>query len=566
MMLKRWARTAASIAVALLVATACSSASGQRANQSTPASSAPSSGSATSATAGTPVSGGSITVGQFSALSGFDPALNPAAGHGAAGGIELAALYDTLMRWNPDTRKVEPRTAASMLPNVDSTQWTLKLRPGIKFSDGTDYDANTVKFNVERSLAPSSGSGVKPILQTFLASTTVVDPLTVTFTLKQPWTGFSFLFTGALGLVASPAAIQKAGDNFNTSPGDAGAGPFVLSSFKPGESVVFKRNPHYWDGSVYLDQVTFELFNGAGATYLGLKTGILQAGLLREPATIEMARSANFSMLTTPIAAGNMALFNSGAPTVCKGGAPAPVCIGQPDGKQVASQTPTVDSRVRRAVAAALDPNQINQRVYHGKARVGTALFASDIPGSPNVAGPQYDRAQARNLVHQAMTAGWDGKIQVLSTDDPTGSTWGQTVMAMLQAVGMQVDLTTTDVATSVQRLTITKDFEIVNTGLGFSTDPYTNFTELFLNFYSTANRFGYSSAGLDAGIDALRVARNDAEVTAAYKQIADVIDRDVPFVPLAEITNAWVFTPKLHGAQLTSGSVTLLDKAWLSK
>ena len=247
------------------------------------------------------------------------PPLNPAAGHGAAGGIELAALYDTLMRWNPDTRKVEPRTAASMLPNVDSTQWTLKLRPGIKFSDGTDYDANTVKFNVERSLAPSSGSGVKPILQTFLASTTVVDPLTVTFTLKQPWTGFSFLFTGALGLVASPAAIQKAGDNFNTSPGDAGAGPFVLSSFKPGESVVFKRNPHYWDGSVYLDQVTFELFNGAGATYLGLKTGILQAGLLRDPATIEMARSANFSMLTTPIAAGNMALFNSGAPTRLQG-------------------------------------------------------------------------------------------------------------------------------------------------------------------------------------------------------------------------------------------------------
>ena len=131
----------------------------------------------------------------------------------------------------------------------------------------------------------------------------------------------------------------------------------------------------------------------------------------------------------------------------------------------------------------------------------------------------------------------------------------------------MQVDISSpTDISGVIQKVHVDKDFDIVSYGLGFSADPNTRFVQRFQSFYSTANRYGYSSTELDAAVDALRVANSDAKVTAAYKQIADTINRDPPFLPLAEITNAWVYPPRLHRAILSSGSLTLLDKPWLSK
>ena len=64
--------------------------------------------------------------------------------------IEMAAIYDTLVRYDPVTLKYEPQTAESVTSNADSTEWTIKLRPNIKFSDGTDYDADAVVFGLNR--------------------------------------------------------------------------------------------------------------------------------------------------------------------------------------------------------------------------------------------------------------------------------------------------------------------------------------------------------------------------------------------------------------------------------
>ena len=64
--------------------------------------------------------------------------------------MELAAIYDTLMRFDPLTGKYEPLTAESMTPNADFTVWTLKLKPGVKFTDGTDYNVDAVKFTLDR--------------------------------------------------------------------------------------------------------------------------------------------------------------------------------------------------------------------------------------------------------------------------------------------------------------------------------------------------------------------------------------------------------------------------------
>ena len=153
------------------------------------------------------------------------------------------------------------------------------------------------------------------------------EPATVVIKLKQAWAGFPFLLTVGPGLIASPAAIQKAGASFATAPGDAGAGPFVLSSFKAGEAAVFKKNPTYFGGSVYLDELRFVVIGAADQTYIALKNNTIQAAYLRDPVAQAEAKKDGFVSVLIPSPGGNIALMNSGVEVTCTGGVPASVCV-----------------------------------------------------------------------------------------------------------------------------------------------------------------------------------------------------------------------------------------------
>ena len=236
---------------------------------------------------------------------------------GTAGGIELAALYDTVMRWNPDTQAFEPRTAASIQSNIDFTLWTLRLEPGIKFSDGTDYHANAVKFNIERQLAPTSRSLAKPILR----PSSNHD--------SRRSLDHHFQPEAVVGRVPVHVDPRRGHDRF---PGRNREGRRELQhdSWRRGgrpicaDVVQVRRvggvqTQPTLSGAVctIFDQLTVVLLPGPDATFLGLKSGTLQAAFPCDPGTIDLARTDNYSMLTTAIAVGNLALFNSGAAVVC---------------------------------------------------------------------------------------------------------------------------------------------------------------------------------------------------------------------------------------------------------
>jgi peptide/nickel transport system substrate-binding protein len=548
-------RVAAVLVVVTLVA-ACSSSKASHATGST----APA-----SAAAGKPQSGGVATIGEFSAPSGLDPA--KLAGGGTVGGMELAALYDTIMRYNPVTHKYEPRTAQSFDPNSDYTVWTLKLKPGIKFTDGTDYNAEAVKFVVDRELA-QGGPSVKAQLAFFTDSVTVLDPLTVQFKLKKAWSGYPYLFSSVSGMIYSPTAFQKAGsaENFNVNPGDAGAGPFKLKSYKPGEAIQLERNPTYYGGPVYLDGLTFVLIIGAQQTYEAIKTGTIQGGFIRDPALDAQAKADNLPAVEMPAVAGNMINMNSGILITCAKGQPAPACTGKADGQTVQSKTATSNINVRRAVAAAVDPQVINERAYSGKALASSAPFAN-FPWDPKVAGPKYDPAEARRLIALAKSQGWDGKIRVLASNSPTDMAWAQTVSAELTAVGMNVTTDTSkDTNAVVSQVLVQHDFDLTTWAYGLLDDVDSNYPQLVSTFASSNPRYGYGSPEMDAAIDQLRLADTDAKRVAAYKAISDIWVRDDPALVITQIPQALIHTPKLQNPQRTAASIVLFDKAWLEK
>ena len=552
-----------------MIAVGCSSDDSDDSVETTPATVTSVTSAVTTTTTAPPKAGGSIKVGQFSALGTFDP-VNSLGGSGTVGGIELTAIYDTVLSRDDKTGAYVPRTAESMTSSADFLTWTLKLRSGIKFTDGTSYDAAAVKFNIERHSAPTSRSSSRAVLASNVKSITMTDPLTLTFTLNQPWAGFPVLFTRDVGMIASPTAVAAAGATFTSTPTKSGAGPFLVESFTPGESLVLARNDAYYGGKPYLDKITFVPMADAQRAYDGLSTRGLDAAFMRVPATIATARkNKDLTVLAERIAGGNIIDINAGVEVTCAGGVPAALCAGKPDGTKVKAQTPGTDVRVRRAIAAAVDPSVVNDRAYGGSALAGSQLFGKGFPLAPDVAGAKYDPELAKRLVTEAKAAGWDGTIRIYSIKDSAGQALGLTVSTMLQAVGMNPQVRSDfEPAGLLGKVLTDRDYDLVIWGAGFGE----NFDGNYLNAvrtYSTAGaavRSGFSSAAMDAAVASMRTASTDADRRAAYGKVMQAMVDDVPSLPLLELENAFVSTKDLRGVVRGDNSTFLLDKAWLDR
>jgi len=187
------------------------------------------------------------------------------------------------------------------MPTVspDGRTYTFKLRTGVKFHDGTDFNAAAVKANYDRWTAFPSGDLQKnayyyaAIFGGFgdasnLASVTAPDPTTVVISLDHPQSNFLVSQTVAAFGIQSPTAI-KAGDGNNPSlsknayalgsggKGKAmvGTGPFMFSERKTGDHVTLVKNPNYWDQASrpYLDKIVFKAYKGSATNWGALESG-----------------------------------------------------------------------------------------------------------------------------------------------------------------------------------------------------------------------------------------------------------------------------------------------------
>jgi peptide/nickel transport system substrate-binding protein len=545
-----------------MVAAACGDDGGSSSSSSSTPSASGSSGTAPgSSTTLTPQKGGTITISEFSAAGGLDP--TKIGNSGTTGGNTALAIYDTLMMYNTTTQKYEGRTAQSLVPNADFTQWTLKLKPGIKFNDGTDYNSEAVRFSIDRE-SKEGTAGPRSQLQQFVDTMTVVDPLTLTFKLKLGWAGFPSLLTGLPGVVYSPTQFAKVGDptKFNLDPGPANAGPFNVKSYKPGESLELVRNPNYWGGDVYLDGIKFVVLGAATTSLEALKANSIQAALLLDAAVIKKALDAGMQKNAAVATPGNVIAMNVGD-VPCKGGQPA-VCAGKPDGEVAKVKTATSDIRVRKAVVAAVDPNVINTRAYEGASSPSSAFFAGN-PWDPKVPGPKYDPDTAKKLVTEAKAGGWDGKIRVLAANTAEGQAWAQAVATQLAAVGMTPDVDTTKTtAVIVPQVQLQRDYDLATFAYAVLGDADSAYPGLVAAFNSKDKRYGYGNAEMDAAMDLMRVADTDAKRTEAFKQFTEIFNRDAPGAIITPLDYALVYTSKLQGVQRTAQAEFHFDKAWL--
>jgi peptide/nickel transport system substrate-binding protein len=577
-------RLIALFAVAVLVLSACGD-DDDSDNAGSDDNSTETTGPATTEAEGQPVSGGELTFAEYSEPRGLDPIVST--GAGVTGAIEMTAIYDTIMRWNPETGKYEPRTAESLESNADFTEWTLTLKPGITFHDGTPYNAEAVKWGMMRHKsgqpdAPpcaelyacprnSTSSGVYMQL---VKSIDVVDDLTLKFTLTEPWSAFAYALSDEASMIPSPTAYKAACPDpaadvaqceFNLKP--VGAGPFKIVAFTPKESITMERNDSYYGGDVYLDGLKFVNPGDAGGdrTYEGFKTETYDVAFLRAPTATAAAHEDGVEGYSAMQQGGGYFLVNMGVTVNCKGGQPAPTCTGQPDGP-VATTPATANEKVRQAFAAAIDPKVIDERGNDGKGYPGSQIFQDDFRWYPDVPGPEFDPEKAKQLVEEAKAEGWDGKVRLLYNNTPTAVAVGQAVQAMLQAAGIDAELDTSkDTTNQIAQVAIAKDFDIAGWGVAIANDDGA-MAALAQNLASTSpsNRVGYKNPKVDQALKDLRAAATDDEKKEQFGIIAAEVARDVPGYVWSKVEEYIIWQPDVHGIVFNHSTSMYFDKAWI--
>jgi peptide/nickel transport system substrate-binding protein len=205
-------------------------------------------------------------------------------------------MYEGLTRYKPGTTEVEPALATAWKVSDDGLTWTFTLRDGVKFHDGTPFNADAVVWNFNRWFDKSNPAHTGDFEywasmfqgfkgddadkngqpDSFFVSAEAVDPLTVKLTLSRP--NAPLLQTLAMGNFAfsSPAAVQKAGDKYGTPSGDpieAGTGPYMIDEWVPSDHLTMKAYDGYWGDKPKVDKIALRVIPDGTQRFLSLQNG-----------------------------------------------------------------------------------------------------------------------------------------------------------------------------------------------------------------------------------------------------------------------------------------------------
>lgn len=479
--------------------------------------------------------GGELTFGAGSPIRGLDPIV--ALGTGSSGGTELTAIYDTLMRYLPESGEYVPHVAESLTSNDDRTEWTLTLREGIAFGNGDPLTAEAVAFSIER-MATSSVAAAG--LAAEIESTEVVDDLTLIVRTATPHGQIPYLFSTEVGMVVNPTVVESMSpEEFSNLPTGAGVGPYEVGSFIPNDELVLAAKDDYWGGPVCIEQVRV-VHNPDGRIMLdSLRSGEYQMIFLSDPQVIADAREYDVELYSDTGGGSGIFLLNH---------------------RETAT---TSDPRVRQAFAMALDPELINDRVNEGTATPATGIAGPDQAIYPGLDGPAYDPEAAAALVDEAKADGWDGSLDLVCNNSPTNVELSLVTEGLLEAVGFDVTVENLPYNDWAKRWSVDFTYDAACYGLiVFDSGPLARLNQFASD--SPRNRTGVADEAMDAGLAALQAAATPEETVEAMTTIQEAWNETLPMASVW--ASDWFIgaTAELHGVVPTRDVVVMLHDAWL--
>ncbi|CAM3094102.1 ABC transporter substrate-binding protein [Prescottella defluvii] len=486
-----------------------------------------------SADPGDPVRGGAVTFGSYSFPNSLDPTKTQAAG--STGGTEMAALYDTLLRADSETGDFVPQLAESVENNAEYTQFTLKLRDGVTFSDGSPLDAEAVKWSIDRFVAAKAD--VAQVWANSVTSIETPDPKTVTFTLNTPWDRFPVLLGMGPGMIVSKAS--EVDGKFTP----IGAGPFTLTRFAPNEELLLTAREDYWNGRPNLDKVRFVPTNGARGQFESLQAGQLNmAFVFRDEAAIKDTLAADYSGWLSVQGLGALGMINNR------------------EGR------PGADLRVRQAIVLGVDPEAINARSNEGLGIADSALVPESSRWYSGAEGVQFDPEKAKQLLDEAKADGYNGKLTYLTNSEKSAEAAALATQASLNSIGFDVKIDYVNSVTDlVRKLYVENDFDMTRSAYAFMDEsPY---LRLYggLGSDSRNNAAGFADPQMDALLVDVKTATTDDAKKDAIAKVQARANETAPYAVWGPTKIFIAWDNNIHGVKRSVDNIMLFDGAWVT-
>ncbi|MBK4724097.1 glutathione ABC transporter substrate-binding protein GsiB [Erwinia sp. MYb375] len=411
--------------------------------------------------------------------------------------------------------KLENVLAESYQASPDGLSYTIKLKTGVNFQDGTPFNAEAVKANLDRASNPDNHLKRYNLFKT-IASTEVVDANTVKITLKQPFSAFINTLASPAAAMISPEALKKYGKDIGFHP--VGTGPYEFVTWNQTDFVKVKKFAGYWKaGYPKLDSITWRPVVDNNTRSAMLQTGEANFAF---PIPFEQAKllekNSKLDLVTSPSIMQRYISFN-------------------------VTQKPFDNPKVREAINYAINREALAKVAFAGYATPATGIVPPSIQYSQSYPAPQYNPAKARELLKEAGYPNGFTTTLWSSHNHSTAQKVLQFTQQQLAQVGIKVELTAMDAG---QRAAQVEDkgqkesgVRMFYTGWSASTgEANWALTPLFATqswpptIFNTAF---YSNTQVDKDLaDALNT--TDGEKKAAlYKDAQDRIWKDQPWAPL---------------------------------
>jgi peptide/nickel transport system substrate-binding protein len=478
------------------------------------------------------VKGGTLRVRLAGDLTSLDPAFNttPPERH------VLHQVLNTLTGVD-DKLHVVPELAESWKWEGDTTL-VLKLRKGIKFHDGTDFDAAAVKFNIDRLLDPETKSRMRGEIGEVKA-VEVVDSHTVRLLLKYPSVGLLATLAQAPGMILSPASIKKLGKDVARQP--VGTGPFKFVEWMRDDHITVERFDGYWEkGLPNLDKIIFRPLPDTSVAVVNLKTNTLDLIDGVEPKDVAGVKARrDLAYVESPGVNYYMIRLNL-------------------------SQPPFDNKAVRQALAYSIDRDSIAKGVFFGTVPVAPGpITPASWAYSKDLRGISRDIPKAKALLAEAGKAG-GVKFEMQLPPSPLFVRLGEVIKAQAADAGFDIALSPTE-SGKMMANSLNLNYQGM---LSFRTGREDPDGSTYRDFHSEGpfNRMKYNNPKMDALLVKARSTFSQEERKALYLQIQQLVVEDAPMVFLVVMPTGQAMTAKLKNFTHYPTMDLYLKSTWLEK
>ncbi|QSO47845.1 ABC transporter substrate-binding protein [Alicyclobacillus mengziensis] len=519
---------AAAVLIAMGTLTACGSAasSSNTGNGS--------GGTSTGNSAGTTTTSSASSNTLYIGLQADPPTLDPMLSTALVDRQIMLNIYDTLIALEPNG-SYGPGLAKKWDVSTNGLTVTLHLQTGVKFQDGTPFNAAAVKFNLKRYMQPDSARKAQ------LSDITSIDTpnsSTVVLHLKKPFSPLIGILSGRSGMMVSPTAVQKEGANFANQP--VGTGPYKFKDRVKGDHLTLVANDNYWQGAPKIQKVVYKIFTNPNVELTNLESGAVQ-----------LIDTVPASQLSSVKANPNFVVSNTAG-------------LGYQGFYLNTSQAPFNNQYLREAVDAAINRQTIVNVVFKGEASPGWSPFS---PASP-VYNAKLDTPPAPNnaMVKKYLQEGNkpNGFSFTLQTaNSPISAQVAQLIQSMLAQDGIKMKIQELEFGTLLSNNS-NHNFQASALGWSGRVDP----DQDSYNFWHTGapdNGSNFSNPTVDKLLQEARTVSSMSQRKQLYDQFVTVMHQQDPYIFLYYPNNTYAYSKNLHGFQPYPDGVFRLRELSLS-